>query len=212
MKKGMVLLLLFLFSQSFSLTLEQVKTELKKASVPWDSIEINFRTTVRTKEVYQQTDIYIVNKGKGKSYTEIKNDFLKQRSIVNCNKMKVVDLKTNKSQIMDYHGEALKSLDFADFNPLDSGEWSEPKLVSNELYAIEGGNGILYYNGRLKRIEKLEAEKGLANTLTTFTYDADNNLKKMVVSVVVNGVESIVTTEILRMQKSDKISDKLFDY
>ena len=36
--------------------------------------------------------------------------------------------------------------------------------------------------------------------------------KKMVVSVMVNGVESVVTSEFLRLQKSDKVPDSLFDF
>ena len=64
----------------------------------------------------------------------------------------------------------------------------------------------------MKRIEKIEAVKGKADVLTTFTYDANNNMKKMVVSVIINGVESTVTTEILRMQKSDKVPDRMFEF
>ncbi len=70
----------------------------------------------------------------------------------------------------------------------------------------------MYYDKKMKRIEKIESVKERANTLTIFTYDANNKMKKMVVSVIVNGVESIVTTEFLRMQKSDKISDSLFEF
>ena len=64
----------------------------------------------------------------------------------------------------------------------------------------------------MKRIEKIEAVKDWANTLTTFSYDAYNKMKKMEVSVIVNGHESVVTTDILRMQKSDKVPDTLFDF
>lgn len=51
-----------------------------------------------------------------------------------------------------------------------------------------------------------------ANTLTKFTYDAYNKIKKMEVSVDVNGTESVVTTEILRMQKSDNVPDTMFEF
>src|SRR5574344_1915698 len=138
MKRLSLLFLLFLTTQSFSLTLEQVKAALKEKAVPRDSIEMNLRTSVHAAGVYQQTDIYIVNKGADKSYTEIKSSFLNQRSIVNGNKMKVVDLKTNRSQILDYNGEVLKSASYGNFSPLDSGEWKEPKLVSGDVYSIQG--------------------------------------------------------------------------
>ena len=85
-------------------------------------------------------------------------------------------------------------------------------FLSDDIYTIQGSAGTLYYNNKMKRIEKIETVKGRANTLTTFSYDANNKMKKMEASVVVNGTESIVTTEILRMQKSDKVSDALFDF
>lgn len=198
-------------SQAFALSLEQVKTALTEGVIPRDSVEMNLRVSVKALGVYQQTDIYIVNKGTGKSYTEIRGGFLNQRSIVNGNKMKIVDLKTNKAQLLDYNGEALQPNSYADFNPLDSGDWEEPKFLSGEIYLIKGPVGNVYYNSKTKRIEKVEAVKDHTNTLTTFTYDASNKLKKMAVSVMVNGTESVVTTEILRMQKSDKIPDSLFE-
>lgn len=212
MKKHFFLFLLFLASQSFALTLEQVKAALKENVIPQDSVEMNLRVSVRAASVYQQTDVYIVKKGAAKSYTEIKNDFLKQRSIVNGNKMKIVNLKTNKTQVIDYNGETLESDSYTKFNPLDSGEWSEPKFYSGDVYIIQGATGTLYYNNKMKHIEKIESEKNRANTLTTFSYDANNKMKKMVVSVNVNGHESVVSTEILRMQKSDKVPDTLFDF
>lgn len=212
MKKQIFLFLLFLASQSIALTLEQVKTALKENIIPQDSVEMNLRVSVRAASVYQQTDLYIVKKGSAKSYTEIKNDFLKQRSIVNGNKMKIVNLKTNKTQIVDYNGEILESDSYAKFNPLDSGEWTEPKFYSEDVYTIQGSAGTIYYNKKKNRIEKVEAVKGRANTLTTFTYDANNKMKRMEVSVIVNGHESTVTTEFLRMQKSNKVPDTLFEF
>lgn len=212
MKRIIFILLLSVASQSFALTLEQVKTALKENIIPQDSVEMNLRVSVRAASVYQQTDLYIVKKGSAKSYMEIKNVFLKQRSIVNGNKMKIVNLKTNKTQIIDYNGEILESDSYAKFNPLDSGEWNEPKFYSEDIYTIQGYAGTIYYNKKKNRIEKVEAVKGRANTLTTFTYDANNKMKRMEVSVIVNGHESTVTTEFLRMQKSDKVPDTLFEF
>ncbi len=198
-------------SQAFALTLEQVKTALKEGAIPRDSVEMNLRVSVKAQGVYQQTNFFIVNKGTGKSYTEIRGGFLNQRSIVNGNKMKIVDLKTNRTQTLDYNGETLQTNSYADFNPLDSGDWEEPKFLSGEIYLIKGPAGSVYYNSKRKRIEKVEAVKDRTNMQTTFTYDASNRLKKMAVSVMVNGTESVVTTEILRMRKSDKVPDSLFE-
>lgn len=198
-------------SQAFALSLEQVKTALTEGVIPHDSVEMDLRVSIKAPGVDQRTDIYIVNKGTGKSYTEIRGGFLNQRSIVNGNKMKIVDLKTNRTHLLDYNGEALLTNSYADFNPLDSGDWEEPKFLSGEIYLIKGPAGNVYYNNKTKHIEKIEAVKDRANTQTTFTYDASDKLKKMAVSVMVNGTESVVTTEILRMQKSDKIPDSLFE-
>ena len=212
MKITIFLIFVLGFSQAFSLTLEQVKKALKENVFSQDSIEMNLRVSVRAVSVYQQSEVYIVRKGTDKSYIEIKNDFLKQRSIVNGKRMKIVNLKTNKTQIVDYNGESLQSDSYANFNPLDSGTWNEPKFYSGNLYAIEGLSTTIYYNQKLKRIEKVESIKDVANTLTTFSYDANNKIKKMEVSVIVNGQESVVTTEFLRMQKSDKVPNKLFEF
>lgn len=126
--------------------------------------------------------------------------------------MKITDLNTSKSQIQDYNGEALGTDSYAAFHPLDSGEWSEPKFLSDDIYTIQGTIGTLYYNSKKKRIEKMESDKDGANSWTTFSYDVNNRIQKMETSVVVNGQESVVTTEILRMQKSDKIPNSLFDF
>lgn len=155
MKKQVLFFLVFLTSQSFALTLEEVKAALKENVIPQDSVEMNLRVSVRAASVYQQTDLYIVKKGSAKSYTEIKNDLLKQRSIVNGNKMKIVNLKTNKTQIVDYNGEILESDSYAKFNPLDSGEWTESKFYSEDVYTIQGSAGTIYYNKKRIALRRL---------------------------------------------------------
>ena len=126
--------------------------------------------------------------------------------------MKVVDLKTNKVQIVPYNGEALEALKYTQFNPLDAGEWETPKYVDENLYAIKGDKGTLYYNSKKKRIEKLESEKNDSYSLTTFEYNAENKLKMMKVDVDANGVKTTIVTEILRMKSSKDFPDKLFEF
>ncbi len=211
MKMRMILFVALMAAYAHSLTLEEVRLALAENSIPQDSVEMNLRITVKAAGISRQTEVYIASKGPGKSYTEIRSDFLKQRSVVNGNKMKVVDLKTKRSQVLDYNGEALSD-SYAQLHPLDSGDWGEPKFLSGNLYVIDGSLGTLYYDCRKKRIEKIEAVKGRANSLTTFSYGANGQLKKMEVSVSADGVESLVSTEILRMRKSDKLPDSLFDF
>lgn len=113
MKKLTILLFVVFVVPSFSLSLSQVREALGESAIPQDSVEMDIRVSVKAAGVFQQMEIYMASKGAGKSYTEIKSGFLSQRSIVNGGKMKIVDLKTNKFQIVDYNGEALKAFSLA---------------------------------------------------------------------------------------------------
>ena len=95
----------------------------------------------------------------------------------------------------------------AQFNPLDAGEWSAPKFVGENIYTIKGSKGTLYYKSKKKHIEKLESEEDGKYALTTFEYDAGNNLKEMKVDVDDEGVKTTVTTEILRIRNSKDFPD-----
>jgi outer membrane lipoprotein-sorting protein len=211
MKKIIHILLVFSIS-SFALSLDQVRADLKKSALSRDSVEMSIRTTVNTPAGKQVVSIYMVQKGASKTYTEMKSPLLNQRSIVNGSRMKVIDLNTKKSQVLPYNGEALEAQSYTKFNPLDSGDWQEPVHVADNLYSIAGSQGILYYDSAKKRIEKIESNDAEKNTLTTFTYDAMNELKKMEVSVIVSGVETKVTTEILALRSSKNFPDKLLEF
>jgi outer membrane lipoprotein-sorting protein len=210
--KKIIFTLLFFSISSFALSLDQVRADLKKSALSRDSVEMSIRTTVNTPAGKQEVSIYMVQKGTSKTYTEMKSSLLNQRSIVNGSRMKVIDLNTKKSQILPYNGEALEAQSYTKFNPLDSGDWQEPVHVSGNLYSIAGDKGTLYYDSAKKRIEKIESNDAEKNTLTTFTYDASDNLKKMEVSVIVSGIETKVTTEILALRSSAKFPDKLFEF
>ena len=210
--KKLVIALCLLASSSFALSLDQVRADLKKSALARDSIEMNIRTTVNSPAGKQVVSIYMVQKGVFKVYTEMKSPLLNQRSIVNGSRMKVIDLNTKKTQILPYNGEALEAQSYTKFNPLDSGDWQEPVHVSGNLFSIVGAQGTLYYDSAKKRIEKIESNDAGKSVLTTFTYDAMNNLKKMEVSVLVSGIETKITTEILALRSSAKFPDKLFEF
>lgn len=210
--KKIIFILLFFSISSFALSLDQIRADLKKSAIARDSVEMSIRTTVSTPAGKQVVSIYMVQKGASKTYTEMKSPLLNQRSIVNGPRMKVIDLNTKEFQILPYNGEALEVQSYTKFNPLDSGDWQEPVHVSDNLYSIAGLQGVLYYDSAKKRIEKIESNDAEKNTLTTFTYDAMNELKKMEVSVIVSGIETKVTTEILALRSSAKFPDKLFDF
>lgn len=203
-----------LVSSSFALTLEQVRAELKTNTITSDSVEMGIKTTVSSTLVpsSQSVMVYLVRKSTSKVFAEIKMSISNQRIIINGNKMKTIDLNTREFQIIPYNGETLKAMSYANFNPLDSGEWSEPKFVSENLYSIKGDKGTLFYNSKKKRIEKMESEESDKSVLTEFTYDAENNLKTMSVYVSTQGVETKILTEILKLRHSRDFPDKLFEF
>ena len=77
-----LLSILLLAISSFALTLDQIRTDLKKATMAQDSSEMQIRTTVNSKAGKQIVSIYMVKKGDSKMYIEMKGPFMNQRSIV----------------------------------------------------------------------------------------------------------------------------------
>ena len=210
--RKILILFLFLSIPSFALSLNQVRVDLKKNSISGDSIELSVRTSVSTVGSKQSVSVFFVQKGKNKIYSEINTSFLNQRSIVNDSRMKIIDLNTNKFQIIPYNGEPLNVASYTNFNPLASGEWGEPKFVSENLYSIKGDKGTLFYNSKKKRIENMETEEQDKIVLTEFSYDVENNLKTMIVHVSAQGVETTIVTEILKLRHSRDFPDKLFEF
>ncbi|SHL01444.1 hypothetical protein SAMN05720470_10438 [Fibrobacter sp. UWOV1] len=211
MKK--ILLSIFFFSiSSFALSLEQVRADLKVFSIAQDSVEMSLRTMVYSSAGKQTISVYMVKKGSSKIYTEIQSSLMSQRSVINGSRMKVIDLKTNKIQVLPYNGDPLDADKYTRFNPLERGNWQEPVFVSENLYKISGAKGVLYYDSKKKRIEKIEFDGVDKFVLTEFTYDAENNLKTMTVSVKANGVDTKVVTEVLALRSSKKFPDKLFEF
>jgi outer membrane lipoprotein-sorting protein len=212
--KKILLLIIFFSAFANALSLEQVRNNLMKNLISRDSVEMRIRTSVSSPMLSgkQNAYIYMVRKGNSKIYTEMKLPFVNQRFIVNGNRMKVIDLSTRESEILPYNGEPLKAAAYMDFNPLMTGEWQEPKLVSGNIYAITGEKGTLYYDSKKNRIEKMENETGPQSTLTSFTYDLNNNMKTMRISVIVDSVETEVLVEILTLRHSKDFSDHLFEF
>ena len=113
--RKLLILFLFLSIPSFALSLNQVRVDLKKNSISGDSIELSVRTSVSTVGSKQSVSVFFVQKGKNKIYSEINTSFLNQRSIVNGSRMKIIDLNTNKFQIIPYNGEPLNVASYTHF-------------------------------------------------------------------------------------------------
>lgn len=197
-----------------ALTLENVRADLRKNMIASDSVEIGIRTTVSSSAMSssQGMTMYLVRKGLAKIYAEVKMPMMNQRTIINGKRMKSIDLDSRKYQVLPYNGETFPMMSYVNFNPLDSGEWSEPRLVSGSLYSIKGEKGTLYYDSKKKRIDKMETEDLEKSTSTEFSYDAENNLKTMTIRVSAQGVETTVVTEILKLRHSRDFPDRLFEF
>ena len=212
--KNVLLFILFVTVLCNALTLEQIQAELKKNMIVSDSVEMGIRTTISSPLIsnVQGVSVYLVRKGNAKIFAELKMPLVNQRTIVNGNRMKTINLNTRESQVLPYEGETLKAHSYANFNPLASGEWGETKFVSENMYSIKGDKGTLYYNSKTKRIEKMETEEKDKFVLTEFSYDVENNLKTMTVHVSAQGVETTIVTEILKLRHSRDFPDKLFEF
>ena len=212
--KNVLLFILFVTVLCNALSLEQIQADLKKNMITSDSVEIGIRTSVSSPLIsnVQGVSVYLVRKGNAKIFAELKMPLVNQRTIVNGNRMKTINLNTRESQVLPYDGESLKAHSYTNFNPLASGEWGEPKFVSENLYSIKGDKGTLYYNSKKKRIEKIETEEKDKFVLTDFSYDVENNLKTMTVHVSAQGVETTIVTEILKLRHSRDFPDKLFEF
>ena len=205
---------LFFAASSSALTLDQVRADLKENSYWGDSVEMNLRTTTLSSAMAgkQVVDVYLVRKGPTKLYAELKMPLLNRRMIVNGNRMKSVDLTTRKSQISAYDGKALEELSYAAFNPLRAGDWQEPELVSGNRAVIRGSRGVLYYDFKKKRFDSLEYADSASSVSTDFSYDTENNLKTMTVSVDAYGIKTSAVTEILILRRPEKFPDRLFEF
>ena len=212
--KNVLLFILFVTVLCNALILEQIQAELKKNMIVSDSVEMGIRTTISSPLIsnVQGVAVYLVRKGNAKIFAELKMPLVNQRTIVNGNRMKTINLNTRESQVLPYEGETLKAHSYTNFNPLASGEWGEPKFVSENLYSIKGDKGTLFYNSKKKRIEKMETEEKDKFVLTDFSYDVENNLKTMSVHVSAQGVETTIVTEILKLRHSRDFPDKLFGF
>ncbi len=212
--KNVLLFILFVTVLCNALSLEQIQADLKKNMIVSDSVEMGIRTTISSPLIsnVQGVSVYLVRKGIAKIFAELKMPLVNQRTIVNGNRMKTIDLNTREAQVLPYEGEALKAQSYTNFNPLASGEWGEPKFVSENLYSIKGDKGTLFYNSKKKRIEKMETEEKDKFVLTEFSYDVENNLKTMSVHVSAQGVETTIVTEILKLRHSRDFPDKLFEF
>ncbi|WP_308604078.1 hypothetical protein [uncultured Fibrobacter sp.] len=203
---------------SHALTLGQVRAELGKSAIAGDSLEMLLKTTVSSPlmALNRSASVYLVKKGSGKIYSEIRVPLARTRSIVNGNRVKTIDLSTQKSTVSAYDGKSLEAENYADFNPLSSGEWNAPKPVSRNLYSLWGNlNGApatLYYNAQKKRVEKMETSDSEKSACTFFACDASGALKTMTVEVEIGGIKTTVITEILKLKSSRNFPDKLFEF
>lgn len=212
--KKLLISLLVACSASFALTLNDVRKALVATTIAQDSLEMEFKTTLRSPMIGTQSmETYSVRKGPKKIYFEMKSQMLNQRLIVSDKKMKVVDLKTNKETIMKKNEMFDKMMQTPDANPLENGNWKEPVLVSDKLYKIEGDSSVVYYDAGKKQLTKMEQETSDSNTLTTFEYDPTTKKPSaMKISIMSSGKETVLEVTFTKYQKSKDFPDRFFEF
>ncbi len=212
MLKKMFAILWLFAACAFALTIADVERSLKNSLFPSDSFEIRLSTTVESLAGTQTSDMYIVQKGPSKIYTELKSPMFSERSIVSGDRMKTTDLQSGKVKVIPYDGEALKSLGNLQVGLFAEDGWSTPKKLSDFEYVLAKGKKELYYNSQKKQIFKIveTLENGYSETL--LEYDENSTMKKMVTMVKVNGVETKVTTLVQKTGTGADFPDRFFDF
>lgn len=212
MKK--IITLLYIFTAStFALTLADVQKNVSRTTLNGDSLDINLKTTVNSLGKKQETVIHVVQKGPSKIYMEVRNSLLNQKSIVNGNRIKTIDINSKKESILPYDGESLESMKILQgVNPLSVGKWSEPKLVSGNKYSMKNGEMEIIYDKSCSCFTQMRktVETGMAET--TFEYDTSGFLKKMETTVDADSTQVRITTEITKLQSSRDFPDRFFEF
>lgn len=199
---------------TFALTLADVQNGLKNSAFARDTIELRLTTTVNSVAGSQVSNVYYVQKGKEKIYTELKNGFMAERSIVNGNRMKVSNLKSGTTKVLPYNGEALHAMPF-DKGLFGKGVWSEPKLVSGSEYVLYSDSLAMYYDAKKKRLLRFEKPTPNGYSETLFEYNANGMLSQMVTSVETRNAAAgkiTVTTEIEKIRSAADFPDRFFEF
>ncbi|OWV07152.1 MULTISPECIES: hypothetical protein [unclassified Fibrobacter] len=200
---------------SFALTLEDVKRGLSANVINPDSLEYRVHTVVIVPTFGSQaTDYHYVTKGKNKVYFEMRSSLVNQRMIQSGEKMKTVDLVTQKERITSYNGEIEKLASVQNVsNTLGSGNWKEPVRIEGSLYKIEGDSSVVYYDSAKKQVQKMEQNVGENSSVMTFEYDdATKQISAMHISVLVGAQETKVDMTFSVYQSSAKFPDRYFEF
>lgn len=213
MQKFLIFVLIF-FSLGNALTLEEVRESLRQTIDFGDSVEMSIKTTVSSPWLasVQGVSVYLVRKGSSKIFAEVQMPFSNRRTIVNGQKMKIIDLNTRTFEILPYNEESLDILSYSKWNPLDSGTWKKPQWISGNLFSIQGEKSVLYYDKKKKRIEKTETNDSEKFVSTEFFYDEKNNLKSMHMSLSGQDFQTSIVTEVFKLNHSRDFPDNLFEF
>lgn len=213
--KRIIMAVVFICVSSFALTLEDVKKGLSANVINPDSLEYRVHTVVTVPTFGSQTtDYHYVTKGKNKVYFEMRSSLVNQRMIQSGEKMKTVDLVTQKERITSYNGEIEKLASVQNVsNTLGSGNWKEPVRIEGSLYKIEGDSSVVYYDSAKKQVQKMEQIVGENSSVMTFEYDdATKQISAMHISVMVGVQETKVDMTFSVYQSSAKFPNRYFEF
>ena len=209
-----IISLLIVCTSAFSLTLDDVKRGLNYEAIPVDSLEMKFKTTISSPLVgVQTTSTYSVRKGKNKIYYEIRSPFLNQRAVLSGEKMKVLDLNTNKEVVNDARIDLKKMTEAPTVNPFVEGEWRNPEFFSGDVYKIVSDSSEVYYDAKKKQIVKMVQFTETGSVLTTYEYMGNTKiLNSVTMSIMVGTQETKIITTFSRFKNSKDFPDSFFQF
>ena len=212
--KNLMIYLLIACSMSFALSLEDVKRGVESGCFNSDSLEMKFKTTITSPVIGSQTtSTYSVRKGKNKIYYEIKSPILNQRTIVSGEKMRVIDLNTNKEIINSKGVDLNKIAQSPMVDPFKDGDWKEPVFVSENVYKIESDSSEVYYDASKKQIVKMTQTIPQGTMYTNIDYQGSSKaISSMEIVVVVNNQETKIKMVFSKFKNSKDFPESFFEF
>jgi hypothetical protein len=200
-------------SSLFALTLEDIRNELS-GSAERDTLELKGRTTISGDVGTQVVNMHMVKKGTEKIYFEINSSSLNQRSIVSGDRIQITDLSTGEAKVLPYKGNELDLTSTGAPNPLATGYWSEPVLVSGSVYSLSNDEMEVFYNAEIHKVVQIKqnAAQGVSSEVFINYDQAGDELKNIRTTVIAQGKKTEILMEFLEMGNANNFPDRFFDF
>lgn len=218
----LIFVIITLFGLSaYALGIEDIRAALSQGS-SGDTLEIKSYITVTVKGNSQVMENHLVQFGKEKTWVELKSNAMSQRMIRNGSKMKVIDLKSNKSKVLEFSEAQLTLPQGAQqvIDPIGDYNWSLPEKQQDGLYFLHSDERDIWFDataGRVTQIvDRISSAQGAIST-SQIKYCDQCSLKNkpevIETQIKINGiVESEMRIEFLIWKTSSSLPSRLFDF